>query len=180
MYCYKARCFTFPTGFCFWVIVFHWFNYLIVFKQFGIEIPLLPYSASSGADSEGVRRAQSTPLGPHPLWLKMSFSWEILDKFDKFGKSYFPQILIPPLFLPYTSLRPFYYLRMCVKLLGEWKTVYILIRHRVSQISSICGQCVCIYQIYLGLFCTLQSCFTFLIEFLFWVIHSFHHENIPI
>ena len=55
--------------------------------------------------------------------LKISFSWELLDAFDKFGIPYLPKIftlLTLYRIVPFT--RPFYYLSVCVKLLVEWQT----------------------------------------------------------
>ena len=172
MYCYKARCFTFPTGLRFWVIVFHWFNYLIVFKRFGIEIPILPYSASSSQGRiqrgfEEFTQPRSVPIPiPIPYDLKCHFHGKFWINVINLGNRINPKYSHPLIFTLY--IRPFYYLWMCVKLLGEWKTVYTLIRGRVSQ-SSICGQCVFISNL-LGAFLYIviqQRCFTFLIEFPF-------------
>ena len=56
-----------------------------------------------------------------PFWLNISFSYKVLDKYDKFGIPYLPYSH-PLLFtLYFSSTSQFYYLWMCLKLLMRGK-----------------------------------------------------------
>ena len=78
------------------------------------------------ADSEGVG---GRDISRTPIDLKFHFLWEIMVKFDKFGIPILPQIFKTlTLYLIRSSTREF-----CEELLGEWQTVWALIRRRVLR-----------------------------------------------
>ena len=71
----------------------------------------------TGADSERVQGIRSVET---PIWLKSSFSLEILDKF---GIPYLLWISTSFFTLYFSSTSSFYNLWMSVKLLDKWQTV---------------------------------------------------------